>query len=755
MLNAGILLDSWLRRVGALIIVGLGLTIIILSFSARELRQEDYQRAGNRRPFVTKMLYSAANLENWFYDLRTARFYRHQKISPNLVILELKDSTLAKIGRWPWTRTVHAKIISNLQKYGAKVVMFDTLFPEPESRQADQAMFDSIQRFSADGQKSVILAYGLADDEQQALVPFPDSLLLSSVVSGTTGMEPMRGAKPIDRNNFTAPKFAESDATFGFISMDPDFDGIFRHAQIINEVEKNYLATLGFIGFSKYFSDGKGRKITAEPAVKGNDYVITIHEGTRQRSIRLNPHGEIKLRFFGGVKNFAHVAAEDVILDANPGANQKMKGIFSGKAVLFGSSAFGAHDLRHTPVDSQSPGMYVHANLFHALDQNLFYQEEDLSLAYSLALYLFGVFLVLLLFRLQEPLVETLGTSFVAAGLYATDYYYLAPHGYFIRLFACLSGALGLYAWFTILNVFKEAREKKKIRATFTRYVSPKIVKEMLANPEKLRVGGEKKELTMLFSDVRDFTSISERLGAQDLANLLNTYMGKMTDILFETDGTLDKYIGDALVGFWGAPLDVPDHAYHGVRGALQMLEALPAINDEFERKKFPRINIGIGLNSGEVSVGNMGSDKIFQYTALGDSMNLASRLESLTKFYGVNLMISEFTYAKIGHKKAQFCIRPLDLVQVKGKSEAVKIYEIIPSWNPWAKQKEALEKFIGAYEEYFLRRRFSEAEKIFSEVLRVIPDDKTTIKLHQACREFGQMPPPESWNGVTVFTAK
>ena len=185
------------------------------------------------------------------------------------------------------------------------------------------------------------------------------------------------------------------------------------------------------------------------------------------------------------------------------------------------------------------------------------------------------------------------------------------------------------------------------------------------------------------------------------------------------------------------------------------MLEALPAINIEFERRKFPRINVGIGLNTGEVSVGNMGSDKIFAYTALGDNMNLASRLESLTKHYGVNLMISEYTLAKLGSRKQDFLIRPLDLVQVKGKSQAVKIFEVIPTWNPIAKEKALLEKYTDAYENKYLKRQFSEAIAAFKEILSQLPDDKASKLIKENAENFLKNPPPESWDGVTVFQTK
>lgn len=749
--NRSPLFDRSLRVVGASLLAFACLSIIALSLLLGvTTRDSDGPLARTLRKVVIPL----ASVESWFYDLRTSRFYDHDRKSPNLVILEIDDESLNKVGRWPWTRTKHAKIIDNLRAYGAKTVMFDVAFPEPESEAADTALTAAIKHFTSAG-GSVILGYGLADRPEDALKPLPPALMLS-LTSGTVGKEPMLDSRGVDKTNFAAPRLADSDALFGFISSTPpDFDGVFRQMQLVDEIDGGFYPSLGFAGFDQFFHEGKTNSVLVEPNNETRDYVVRIKGMKGERDVLLNGRGEVKIRYFGGTRNFTRVPIHEVFNDPDAAGNAELARVFHGKAVLVGSSAFGANDLRHLPFDSQAPGMYTHANVFHALDQNYFFRSDDWSIFYSLTLMLLGFGLVLAFARYRSPLIETFGTALTLLVLYLADYFYFAPEGYFIRLFLVLAGTGGLYAWFTILNVFHEAREKKKVRDAFSRYVAPEIVKQMLSNPDKLKVGGEKREITMLFSDVRDFTTISERLTAQELSTLLNLYMGRMTDILFESGGTLDKYIGDAMVGFWGAPLDLADHAYHAVRGAKLMLEALPEINKEFEKRKFPRINVGIGLNTGEASVGNMGSDKIFQYTALGDNMNLASRLESLTKEYGVNLMISEFTLAKLGDKAREFRIRPLDLVQVKGKSKAVKIFEVIPNWSPWSKEDALLEKFFDAYEKKYLQRRFAEAKTAFEEILHAVPEDKATKRLLKKAAEFLENPPPDQWDGVTVFTTK
>ena len=746
-MNKNFSYDKWLRPVGAFLLVTLGLVCLLLSFFMRE-------GSNGQDNFIHRLLFSAAKVENWFYDSRTTRFYQHPQKSPHLVIAEINDESLNKIGRWPWSRKTIAKIINNLNDYGAKTIMFDVIFPEPESEEADSALADSIKKFNTSGErKSVILGYGITDDANQS-VKIPDELQLSQI-SGHTGTSPMAGPNFVDKFNFVTPKLVLFEANYGFISAEADMDGVFRHYKTVIEQEGTFFPSLAVAGFNQFYSDGKSNKLSLDPLLGSPDYELGISSNAGKTALKLNQKGEVKIRFFGGVESFEKVSIDKIALDDAAIANSDLKNVFSNKAVLIGSSAFAAHDLRNTPVDPQSPGMIMHANFFHALDEHLFFRDERDSLLASLLLYFLGIGIVLFLSKYKEPLYESVGILSVVGGTFGIDYFYLAPQGYFIRLFSVLSGSFIVYGWFLVLNVFKEAQEKKKIKDTFQRYVAPEIVKEMLAHPDKLKVGGEKKEITMIFSDVRDFTTISERLTPMDLATLLNIYMGKMTDILFETQGTLDKYIGDALVGFWGAPLDVPDHAYHAVRGASQMLEALPGINKEFAQRKYPQISVGIGLNTGEVSVGNMGSDKIFQYTALGDNMNLASRLESLTKYYGVGLMISEFTLKRLGEKRSEFRVRPLDSVQVKGKTEPVKIFEVIVSWNHWWNEPELLAKFTDAYENLYLKRKFSEAMAVFEEVLSILPNDKATQMLKENTAAFLQNPPPEAWNGVKIFNVK
>jgi adenylate cyclase len=275
----------------------------------------------------------------------------------------------------------------------------------------------------------------------------------------------------------------------------------------------------------------------------------------------------------------------------------------------------------------------------------------------------------------------------------------------------------------------------------------------MLKDPDKLHVGGTKMDITCLFSDVRDFTKISEGLSATELAHSLNLYMGAMTDIVFDTKGTLDKYIGDAVVALWGAPLPIGNHAQHAVEAAIQMMNALPAINEEFKKLGRPLFNIGIGLNSGECSVGNMGSSRIFSYTALGDNMNLGARLESLCKHYGGQILISDMTLERLDLTNIK--TRFIDKVIVKGKTTAVGVHEVLHDNHWMIKDPESLEFYQMAHK-LFQQKQFEAAMNIFKQLMIANEEDKPSKRLHDLCKKYFEQPHLVTENfEITTMTEK
>jgi len=301
--------------------------------------------------------------------------------------------------------------------------------------------------------------------------------------------------------------------------------------------------------------------------------------------------------------------------------------------------------------------------------------------------------------------------------------------------------------------VIFEQRQVRFLRGAMGRYLSPSVMDAIIRRPELLQLGGEKREMTVLFSDIRGFTTFAERLDPQDLVALLNEYLTAMTDIVYRHDGVLDKYMGDAIMAFWNSPVDQPDHARRGCLTALDMLQELQGLRERWEARGIPPLNMGVGLNSGAMSVGNMGSNTRFDYTVMGDAVNLGSRLEGASKEYGTNIIISESTLEAV--REGGFVVRFLDLVAVKGKTEPVAVYELIGQAGQFGSLSPEL---LGTYEEgtrLYRAQRFEEAAARFAEVLDARPLDGPSRMYLERCEDLVVAPPPPDWDGVFVMTHK
>ncbi|HSR36769.1 MAG TPA: adenylate/guanylate cyclase domain-containing protein, partial [Desulfurivibrionaceae bacterium] len=413
--------------------------------------------------------------------------------------------------------------------------------------------------------------------------------------------------------------------------------------------------------------------------------------------------------------------------------------------------AAGLLDLRATPFSNIYPGVEVHANIIDNVIKGDPFSHDfytEIGLTYTIII-VGGLFLSALL-AYTSALAGGLGGILLIEATVVGNYYLFFRQNELIGVVYPLATVILVFMIVTLFNYFYEGREKRFISKAFGHYVSPQVVAQISQNPEKLSLKGEQKVLTVLFSDIRGFTSISEKMGPEELGQFMNEYLTAMSNIVMARKGTVDKYIGDAIMAIWGAPLADEEHAANCVRAAFGMMAKLNELRPQWETRGLPDIHIGIGINSGLMSVGNFGSEQRFDYTVMGDNVNLASRLEGSNKSYGTSIIISEYTREMLG---AGFFCRFVDMVRVKGKDLPVKIYEPICEGEPEPQRKKAIEEFEQAMV-YYRIQRFDDAEKILAALQAAEPAKIYALYLERIAH-FRENPPPADWDGAFTFTTK
>jgi adenylate cyclase len=544
-------------------------------------------------------------------------------------------------------------------------------------------------------------------------------------------------------------QLAEAAASYGFFNISPDADGTLRRAVfVIRYKDQDFFPSLDLEALRQY-ENISDQQIAAYISADGLERIqFGAHE--------LHPwqNGTALINFAGPFHSYPHYSMSDVIEGKLPQES------FRNKIVFVGGTALGIGDLRSTPFQKQGAGymgVEVHANildnLLHSAEPHRSFlvrgfREELVDIACILV---FGLVLGIWFGRAQ-PLVATLAAALVLASFCWLVYLGFARWGRWYSFVIPAATLVASYASVTSFRVIFEEREKRKIRKTFSQYLSPGVISLIEKDPQRyIRPGGEVKELTVMFSDIRDFTTMSEGLTPDELVHLLNEYLSAMTDILFRNFGTLDKYIGDAIMAFWGSPYPQQDHAYRACCCALEMIRRLDDLNQKWQSEGRRAISIGVGLNTGPVNVGNMGSDKRLAWTVMGDNVNLASRLEGMTKQYRTRVIISENTFAQVSQ---HFVAREVDKIRVKGKKLPVTIYELLAPAAEKAKYADLLERYNSALNAY-RDQEWHDAAAKFGELSIVYPDDGPTQVLLQRCLEFINLAPSEEWDGVYVMKSK
>jgi len=681
------------------------------------------------------------------------------KPGPDVVIVAIDEKSVNELGRWPWSRKHIAELVEKLTDYGAKVVSFDVIFSEPESEDADGMLSSSIKRA-----KNVILGYYFRPTSTQK----PSSESLTQVNRSSIKLikfidkpkSSFIGEFPFVELNI--PQIGAEAEGFGFFNFpNPDTDGVFRRAQLLIMFDEEIYPSLDLESIRYYL----GNQVLLNVASYG---VERINIG--QKEIPTDEKGEFLINYYGPTETFPTYSAVDVISGIIP------KEILKDKLVFIGATEIGIYDARSTPFDASFPGVEIHATVAGNIIDGRYLIKNNLTKGLDMILlFVMPLLLVLLLMRAQGTFIGfTILLAFVFLHLFLNYIFFARFKLILSALYPGLSLAFA-YIFFEGYRNLVIERRSRYLRRAFSSYVSPALVAEILHNPDKLKLGGENRIITVLFSDIRGFTTLSEKTTPEMLVSLLNEYLSPMTQIVMDERGTLDKYIGDAIMAIFGAPLDVPDHSKRACISALHMLEKLEKLNQEWHGKGWPHISIGIGINSGEAIVGNMGADVRFDYTAIGDTVNLASRLEGLNKLYGTGIIISKSTLEDInsseppvvspstlrqssglrtGKDEPSFLVRELDLVQVKGKNEPIAIFELLGLDNKDSKKIEIVSLFNEALNLY-REQRFQKAKEAFSEILETFPGDDPSTLYIKRCTDYIDHPPPPEWDGVYIAKEK
>jgi adenylate cyclase len=589
------------------------------------------------------------------------------------------------------------------------------------------------------------------------------------------------------------PTLADATKHTGFFNAVQDLDGSIRRARLMNRFSNNYAPSLAFKTF--LLNNSTQNEVVVDTDKSGDEdepskvitSLKTFSGGKDQPQttlpIPVDGAGHMLINYSGPQHMFPHIRATDLLSDtdsmtitehvqdaktgtwADVSRQVNKRQFLKDKIVFFGVTAIGVFDLRVTPFDGNFPGVETHANtLSNLLIESARARGEKVDPKAPGFLQttpyeerLMPILLVVLGFVLAgmisyypsvAGLFITLGTLFT---VYVVDKYYLFQEGILVASMFPVTLIILEFMTLTFYKYFTEERTRRELKGTFEKYVSPAIVNEVLADPENIELGGKKMNLTVMFSDVRGFTTISEKLDPRQLSDLLNSYLTPMTNLVFAHKGTLDKYMGDAIMAFWGAPVHFPDHAVHACRCALKMLLKLKELQAEYRAKGLPEIDIGIGLNTGEMSVGNMGSDTVRSYTVMGDAVNLGSRLEGINKTYGTRIIISEFTYREVSKR---FVCREIDWVTVKGKNIPVKIYELVAEGKVPDEQAVLLRNFEEGFKLYH-EQRFGDALAFFQRALQVDANDAPSQLYLERCEDYLKNPPPPDWDGVFEMKTK
>ncbi len=678
-----------------------------------------------------------------------------KKIKPEesqIIIVSMDDQSAASLkDRWPWPRNYYAHFVRNMKRAGAKVVGIDVVFDAPDYNGPDK------------------------DDDFAAAIKEAGNVVLAGKV-----VKPEVAGGVAQNNQVVTPlnKFIDGNQRWGFVGVTNDIDGFWRQYLLKEKIgedkdEKSYYS-FGVEVLRKYYDipdsiefqdDDNFFRFGNKLVRKYRPYSFLINF---QGSYPTFPYKtfdqtvddvEFELKPEADLDSFDNEG--DSTLGIPPGLLKS--GFFKGKIVLLGATMEELHDVFPVPIsearnvegkkiETLMPGVEIHANaVYTMLKDDYITPQADWIRVLIVTLTSFIVFL--LVSRLQKPLLALPIFLIIVAGIFVLAFYLFVSHNIHMQIVTPMLAVVFTYVGNVLFQYLGERKEKATIRNAFGRYLPVKVVEQLIENPSLLKLGGEVRFLSILFSDVAGFTTISEKLTPVELVHLLNEYLTAMTDIITKYDGIIDKYEGDAIMAEFGAPLHDDEHAVKACYAALEMQEKLVEMRVKWKKEGRPELKARAGINSGQVVLGNMGSESVFDYTVMGDNVNLASRLEGANKEYGTYIMISEWTRELV----KDVCVtRELDIIRVKGKAKGVGVFEVLArtSTGISSNMKKVLENYnfgLAAYRQ----QRWDEGIAYFRAALHIKADDGPSLTYIERCEEFKKEPPPENWDGIFEMKTK
>ncbi len=691
-------------------------------------------------------------------QITSSMFHWRGKQTPKqpIIIVDIDEKSLAQLGQWPWPRNQVAELIENIWQQGARVIALDIMFIEAD-RTSPARLIENYPKLN----ESLSSQLALLDHDKM----LGDTLAETESVLGYAMISQDDGLKNEQDLPFPSANLALANSQIRFKQL--HLIPVYRAA--VNQFDIAQAKSEGFLNFFPE-SSGTVHKVPLLLSLDGTPYPSLALEVARiamqQQSITLHSsdsiqggkHGligislsdhfiptddqaQMTINFRGPWRSFEYISAVELL-------KGKQFPQIKNAIILLGTSATGLLDLQTTPFSQMSPGVEIHANIIDNLISGDPLKHDiftEIGITFSLII-IGGLSLSLLLAR-SGALIGALGGGIILTAVVAGNYLFLFKHASIIGITYPLLTLVIISLVVTLSNYLMVERQKQFIQGAFHHYLAPQVVEQLLKNPEQLTLSGQEKELTVMFSDIRNFTSISETMDSVALANFMNRYLTKMGHVIMDGQGMIDKFIGDAIMAIWGTPVDDPEHALKAVISALQMKQLTAELREQWLKEDLPAIHIGIGLNTGPMRVGNFGSEQVFNYTVIGDQVNLASRLEGLNKAYGTTILISENTKIQLGDRVS---CRPIDLVRVKGKLEAVEIFEPLCLGRHDSLELIQWQKALKLYRQ----QSFEQAKQILLPLNQRSPEKLYQLYL-QRIEQFLLQPPAKDWDGCFTHSTK